>query len=120
MSEPPTDPAYRPVTASDAPASATYPPSPNVKMLVPLAIGAAVATAVGVYGRVHEPTHVAVNLAGFSTSKSSRLSTVMLAAISSAVVATREPVTMISGCDAGSATPPSAARRIQIKGVSRS
>jgi hypothetical protein len=36
------------------------------KVLVPLAIGAAVAVILGVYGKVHEPTGIAVNLAGFS------------------------------------------------------
>lgn len=36
------------------------------KVLVPLAVGAAVAVTLGVYGRLHEPTGVAVNLAGFS------------------------------------------------------
>jgi hypothetical protein len=37
-----------------------------VKLLVPLAIGSAVAVAIGVYGRLHEPTNIAVNIAGFS------------------------------------------------------
>ena len=35
--------------------------------VVPLGVGAAVAVALGVYGRVHEPTGIAVNLAGFSS-----------------------------------------------------
>jgi hypothetical protein len=45
------------------------PPAPTgslVKLLVPLGVGAAVAVALGVYGGVHEPTGIAVNLAGFS------------------------------------------------------
>ena len=67
MSEPPTDPAYRPVTASPGTPSAPVSLSPNAKMLVPLAVGGAIALALGVYGRVHEPTFVAVNLAGFSS-----------------------------------------------------
>lgn len=36
-------------------------------ILVPVAVGAVVAIALGVYGRVHEPTGIAVNLAGFSS-----------------------------------------------------
>jgi hypothetical protein len=36
------------------------------KLLVPFAIGGAVTVALGVYGRLHEPTGVAVNVAGFS------------------------------------------------------
>src|SRR5690606_10421545 len=35
-------------------------------LLVPVAIGAAVAVTLGAYGRLHEPTGIAVNLAGFS------------------------------------------------------
>jgi hypothetical protein len=75
-----TDPAYRPV-AETMPAShppAPQPPMPpqpppapppsggSVKLLVPVAIGGAVAVALGVYGRLHEPTNIAVNIAGFS------------------------------------------------------
>lgn len=37
-----------------------------VPVLAPGIVGAAVALALGVYGRMHEPTGVAVNLAGFS------------------------------------------------------
>jgi len=36
-------------------------------LLVPLAIGSLVALALGVYGSVHQPTGVAVNIAGFSS-----------------------------------------------------
>jgi len=36
-------------------------------LILALAIGTAVAVALGVYGRVHSPTGVAVNLAGFSS-----------------------------------------------------
>lgn len=36
------------------------------KLLVPFAIGAAVTITLGVYGQLHEPTGVAVNVAGFS------------------------------------------------------
>jgi hypothetical protein len=42
-------------------------PSPTVtKLLVPLAIGAAVSVALGTYGKVHNPTGRGVLLAGFS------------------------------------------------------
>ncbi|MDN5916028.1 MAG: DUF6529 family protein [Pseudonocardia sp.] len=37
-----------------------------VAILLPVAAGSAVAVALGVYGRLHEPTGVAINLAGFS------------------------------------------------------
>jgi hypothetical protein len=40
-------------------------PQPS-RLLVPLAVGAAVSLSLGVYGRVHSPTGIAVNLAGFS------------------------------------------------------
>jgi hypothetical protein len=53
-----TDPVPAPAPA--APASAF------LKILVPLAVGAAVAVALGVYGSVHQPTGIAVSLAGFS------------------------------------------------------
>jgi hypothetical protein len=33
---------------------------------VPIVVGAAVAVALGVYGRLHEPTGVAISVAGFS------------------------------------------------------
>ena len=36
-------------------------------VLVSLVIGAAVAVTLGVYGRVHSPTGIAVNVAGFSS-----------------------------------------------------
>ncbi|WP_328647680.1 DUF6529 family protein [Amycolatopsis sp. NBC_00348] len=36
-------------------------------LLVPLAIGAVVAVALGVYGNLHTPTGVAINVAGFSS-----------------------------------------------------
>jgi hypothetical protein len=35
-------------------------------LLVPFAVGGAVAVALGVYGRLHEPTGIAVNVVGFS------------------------------------------------------
>ncbi len=39
----------------------------SAKLFVPLAVGAAVAVSLGVYGRLHHPTGLAVNLAGFSS-----------------------------------------------------
>jgi hypothetical protein len=36
-------------------------------VLVPLVVGGLVAIALGIYGRLHEPTFVAVNVAGFSS-----------------------------------------------------
>jgi hypothetical protein len=52
----------------------------TVTVAVPLAAGAAVAVALGMYGRLHEPTGVAVNVAGFSSARSvkSWLATVAL------------------------------------------
>jgi hypothetical protein len=41
--------------------------NPNVLLLVPFAIGAAVALSLGVYGRLHTPTGNALNLTGFSS-----------------------------------------------------
>lgn len=35
--------------------------------MLPLGVGAAVAVGLGVYGRVHEPTGIAINIAGFSS-----------------------------------------------------
>jgi hypothetical protein len=42
------------------------PASPATMILLPIAVGAAVAVALGVYGRLHEPTGIAINIAGFS------------------------------------------------------
>lgn len=39
-------------------------------VVVPLAVGSAVAIALGVYGRLHEPTGLAVSIAGFSGAQS--------------------------------------------------
>jgi hypothetical protein len=43
------------------------PSSGAAKLFVPLLIGAAVAVALGVYGKLHNPTGVAVNIAGFGS-----------------------------------------------------
>ena len=74
MSSP--DSTYDPVTAPDGlpltdggpPTEAvTGPGRPSARgLLVPLAVGSAVSVAVGVYGRLHPPTGIAVNVAGFS------------------------------------------------------
>ncbi|MEV6811727.1 DUF6529 family protein [Micromonospora sp. NPDC051296] len=42
-------------------------PRRRPSLLVPLVIGAGVAVALGVYGRTHTPTGIAVNVAGFSS-----------------------------------------------------
>jgi hypothetical protein len=48
-------------------------PEPTVsKLLVPLAIGAAVSVSLGVYGKVHEPTGVGVLLSGFSGAQAAK------------------------------------------------
>jgi hypothetical protein len=48
-------------------------PTPNAsKLLVPLTIGALVSVALGVYGRVHEPTGVGILVAGFSGAQSAK------------------------------------------------
>jgi len=50
------------MTATSAP-----PRGGSTKLLVPLLLGAAVAVSLGAYGRLHHPTGVAVNVAGFSS-----------------------------------------------------
>ena len=66
------DPAYRPVSAvaTAVPSRRLPPPASPVERRGRCScrspIGAAVAVALGVYGRLHEPTFIAVNLAGFS------------------------------------------------------
>ena len=37
----------------------------SAKLIVPVLAGAAVAVTLGVYGRLHEPTGIAVNVAAF-------------------------------------------------------
>jgi hypothetical protein len=54
------------------PAYVDHTPPPSwtgdvAKLLVPLAIGAGVSVALGVYARLHSPTGIAVNVAGFSS-----------------------------------------------------
>jgi hypothetical protein len=62
------DPAYLPVPLrSDAQPTPPASSAGAAKLLIPFVIGAAVTVALGAYGRFHEPTFVAVNLAGFSS-----------------------------------------------------
>ncbi len=68
--DPPTDPAFAPVVVSAADASTAEPParrSGTAGLLVIGAIGSLVPVALGVYGRLHEPTFSAVTVAGFSS-----------------------------------------------------
>jgi hypothetical protein len=65
---PPVTPG-QPVWAANAPISQVHSAVSTAsftKVLLPLAIGAAVVVVLGVYGNVHEPARIAVNLAGFS------------------------------------------------------
>lgn len=48
----------------------TVPVRAASRVVIPLAVGAAVAVALGVYGRLHDPTGVAINVAGFSSPQS--------------------------------------------------
>jgi hypothetical protein len=61
-----------PVSAPAAPVSAPAAPAHSrvgsaVKLLIPLTLGAAVAVGLGAYGRLHDPTGVSINVAGFSS-----------------------------------------------------
>jgi Family of unknown function (DUF6529) len=63
--DPPTDPGFAPVFPEPAP-----PPPPRsgvAGLLVVGAIGSLVSVGLGVYGRLHEPTFSAINVAGFSS-----------------------------------------------------
>jgi hypothetical protein len=54
-------------TATNPPSLSDSPPSSGAaRLLVPVAVGGAVAISLGVYGRLHEGAHIAVNIAGFS------------------------------------------------------
>ena len=67
----PTGPTGSPrITLSPAPGLAGAPAasaSTVAKLMVPVGIGAAVAIVLGVYGKVHTPTGIAVSVAGFSS-----------------------------------------------------
>lgn len=60
-------PTADPTLAYRAVPPAPPPPATVVALLVPLAVGGAVALALGVYGRLHGPTGIAVSVAGFSS-----------------------------------------------------
>ncbi|SCL13570.1 hypothetical protein GA0070616_0182 [Micromonospora nigra] len=66
----PRRPAPEPVVEElrdlDAPAPEPS-DGPRASLVVPLLVGAGVAVALGVYGRTHPPTGIAVNVAGFSS-----------------------------------------------------
>ncbi|GEL16780.1 DUF6529 family protein [Pseudonocardia asaccharolytica] len=55
-------------SASETPRGGASPTTSRAlaAILVPVAVGCAVAVALGVYGRLHEPTGFAINVAGFS------------------------------------------------------
>jgi Family of unknown function (DUF6529) len=59
------DPAYRPV--DEVPPPAARMPGGNAVLVVPFVVGGAVALALGAYGKLHDPTGAAVNVAGFSS-----------------------------------------------------
>ncbi len=48
------------------------PDSAVTMMLVPIVVGAAVAVTLGVYGQLHEPTGIAINIAGFSGAQAAK------------------------------------------------
>jgi hypothetical protein len=51
------------------------------RIAIPLSAGALVAVALGVYGRLHDPTGVAINIAGFSSFQSVKAWLATLAAV---------------------------------------
>jgi hypothetical protein len=53
----------------------------DLLLLVPFAIGAAVALSLGVYGRLHTPTGVAINIAGFSSGVAAKVWLATVAAV---------------------------------------
>ena len=48
----------------------TVPVKAATRVVLPLSVGAAVAIGLGLYGRLHQPTGVAINVAGFSSARS--------------------------------------------------
>jgi Family of unknown function (DUF6529) len=62
--DPPTVPGLEPVRRRS---HAKRPPGGAGGVLAAAAVGSAVSVGLGVYGRVHEPTFVAINVAGFSS-----------------------------------------------------
>jgi len=71
MFDPPTDPMIVPVGATVAtpaePAPADRRNGGLVGLIAVFALGSLVAVGLGAYGRLHEPTFVALNVAGFSS-----------------------------------------------------
>jgi hypothetical protein len=68
--DPPTDPAFAPIDPQGADGFAPAPlaaRSGTAGLLVVGAVGSLVAVGLGVYGRLHEPTFTALNVAGFSS-----------------------------------------------------
>lgn len=63
------------------PHHAAAPPAVASRLVLPAAVGIAVSVGLGVYGRVHEPTGVAVNVAGFSSTQTVKVWLVTLAAL---------------------------------------
>lgn len=61
-----TDPNSTDASAGAPPATPAPRSTPLVAVLAPVAIGSLVAVGLGVYGRLHEPAFIAINLAGFS------------------------------------------------------
>src|SRR4029077_739661 len=57
-----TAPPTQPIPLPRKPAAST-----TSMLIVPSLIGALVALALGIYGRVHSPTGIAINIAGFSS-----------------------------------------------------
>jgi uncharacterized protein DUF6529 len=71
MFDPPTDPMIVPVGATEAtpaePAPAARRTGGLVGLIAVFGLGSLAAVGLGVYGRLHEPTFVALNVAGFSS-----------------------------------------------------
>jgi len=67
--DPPTDPALAPVRTDGHEAGPARDRAPRsvLAILLIAAAGSAVAVGLGVYGRLHEPTFAAINVAGFSS-----------------------------------------------------
>ena len=66
---PPPHPHMASQTARMAAVAVPASSATALRLLAPLVIGSAVAAALGVYGRLHEPTGVAINIAGFSSAQ---------------------------------------------------
>jgi hypothetical protein len=68
---PPAEDSFPAPTADlfPAPAPVVEPPNPKTSaaLIVPVLLGCLVAAGLGVYGKLHEPTGIAVNVAGFSS-----------------------------------------------------